>query len=78
MMSAITGWAHSDGDCIGGSPGSNPSPVIAMFWQKLRSPWGDGEWPGRQLSRVSPPMETSDLGNPSPRIEVNLQVKHCS
>lgn len=78
MLSAITGWAHSDCDCIGRSSGSNPPPVIAMFRQKLRSPGGDDEGPGRELARVAPTMETCHLRNPSPRIKINLQVKQCS
>ena len=78
-MSPLGCWADSDGDCI--RPFqlvSNPFPVIAMLRRQIRPSRGHDVWPGGQLARIPPPLETSELWEPSPGVKINLQVKDGS
>ena len=74
MLSVLGCWGDSDGHCLLPLV-SNPSPVIAMVRRQIRTSRGHDVWPGGQLARIPPPLETSELWQSSPGVKINLQVK---
>ena len=77
MLSALGCWGDSDGDCLL-SLVSNPPPVIAMVRRQIRTSRGHDVWPGGQLARIPPPLETSELRQPSPGVKIDFQVEDGS